>query len=133
MDHHGETETMSMDSPLVEFEDNGLHPENPAPYHLFLGRGNQVTWGNRIIRSGVMIDPDHWIVEAQPGEQFIVSVAYPNSANRQELAGERAEVFSTDGLVLIESPGHAEIRHSIGWDTILAVQTAAVIDSPKCA
>ena len=128
MDQNGQTETESMDSPLVEFDDL----EN-SPCHQFIGKGNQVRWGNAILRSGLLVDPDRWIVDAQLGDQFIVSVAIPNNTNCREVAGERAEVLSRDGLVLVETPGATEIRHSIPWDIIMAIEVTAAIDSPKCA
>jgi hypothetical protein len=134
MQPYGETETESMDSPLVEFEDVVLPDGTVAsvgPEVVFLGIGSQVRWGNALARLGVCFDRDRMIWRAQHGDRFFVSTT------TGEHVGDIAELAGNDVLTLIEQPvpgADSGTRHSIAWDEITRVGiVAGVTGSPKCA
>jgi hypothetical protein len=132
----GQTESFTMDSPLVEFEDIML-PDGTVvsrgPEVVFLGKGAQVRWGNALARLGICLDRGRMIWRANHGDWFFVSTA------SDEYRGNAAILADDQALQLTEradpeADDDALASHSILWDTITRVGIVpAPIDSPGCA
>jgi len=119
----GQTETISMDSPLVEFEDV-LLPDGSVvsrgPEAVYLGKGCQVRWANALARLGVAIDRDRMTWRARHGDRYFVSTATGDHV------GDVAELSDNEALTLIEQSDptadpDAGLRRSISWAAITRV------------
>ena len=131
----GQTETITMDSPLVEFFDE-VQPDGTVvsrgPDAVFLGKGCQVRWANALARLGVCLDRDRMTWRAHYGDWFFVSTA------TDEYRGNVAVLADHQALQLIERPDpEAEeggTSHRIPWDAIARVGIVpAPTGSPGCA
>ena len=136
MMQRGQTETTTMDSPLIEFT-CAAQPDGSVidlgPEVVFVGMGPQVRWGNALARLGMCLDRDRFTWRAQYGDWYFVSTA------TAEFVGNVAVMADDQAIQLIERPDpeaddEPGTIHSIPWDTITRVGIVpAPIDSPGCA
>lgn len=132
----GQPESFTMDSPLVEFLDEVQSDGtvvSRGPQSVFLGKGNQVRWGNTLARLGVCLDRGLMTWRAHHGDWFFVSTA------TGEYVGNVAVLADGEALRLIEradpeADDESGTGHVIPWDAITRVGIVpAPTGSPGCA
>ena len=134
MMQRGQTETTTMDSPLIEFT-CAAQPDGSVIdlRHRVRRNGSPGPLGKCTRPSRNVLDRDRITSRAQYGDWYFVSTA------TAEFVGNVAVMADDQAIQLIEPPDpeaddEPGTIHSIPWDTITRVGIVpAPIDSPGCA